>query len=273
MSSSLTGLKILVPESRELDLFTAMLEAESATVLRCPLVRILDLEEPAEALAWIDSFIAAPCDDLILLTGEGLRRLLALCASDEPRLAGFKDAVAKTRTITRGPKPARALREIGLAPVLAAATPTSAGVLEALDGEDLNGRRIGVQLYPGDGAQHLIASLRERGADVIPITPYRYATQSESALVADAIRAIIARDIGMVAFTSTPQIDRLISVARDMGEESAFLAAMKQTPIASIGPVVDAVLEKHDLKPAVRPETSFHMKPLVRAIMAWRASN
>ncbi|MDO8287912.1 MAG: uroporphyrinogen-III synthase [Parvibaculum sp.] len=272
MNTKLDGLKILIPESRELDLFASMLEAESATVLRCPLVSILDLEDPTEALAWIDSFIAAPFDDLVLLTGEGLRRLLKLCASDETRLEKFKAALAKTRTITRGPKPARALREIGLAPILAAATPTSLGVLESLEGEDLKGRRIGVQLYPGDGAQHLITSLKERGADVIAITPYRYATQSEAAKVADMIRAIIARDIGMIAFTSTPQIDRLISVARDIGQESAFLSAMKETPIASIGPVVDNVLEAHGLKPTVRPESSFHMKPLVRAIVAWRAA-
>jgi len=272
MNTSLSGLKILVPESRELDLFATMLEAESATVLRCPLVRILDLEDGSEALRWIDGFIAAPFDDLILLTGEGLRRLLSLCKADETRLAKFKDAIAKVRTITRGPKPARALREIGLAPVLAAATPTSAGVLNALEDEDLKGRRIGVQLYPGDGAQHLIVSLRTRGAEVIPVTPYRYATQSESAQVADMIRAIIARDIGMVAFTSTPQIERLISVARDIGLEDKFLAAMKEVPIASIGPVVDDVLATHGLKPTVRPETSFHMKPLVRAIVAWRAA-
>ena len=55
---ALAGLKILVPESRELDLFAAMLEAEGAVALRCPLVQILDLEDSSEADTWIDRCIA-----------------------------------------------------------------------------------------------------------------------------------------------------------------------------------------------------------------------
>ena len=65
--------------------------------------------------------------------------------------------------ITRGPKPARVLRELGLQPGLAAATPTSRGVLDALAGEDIGGRGIGVQLYPGAPGS-LLAALHDRGA-------------------------------------------------------------------------------------------------------------
>src|SRR3546814_18116028 len=88
MSGKLDGLRILVPESRELDLFAAMLEAEGGDVLRCPLVSILDLEDRAEADAWIDLFLRAPFDDLLLLTGEGLRRLMGLCARDDRQEIG-----------------------------------------------------------------------------------------------------------------------------------------------------------------------------------------
>ena len=73
-------------------------------------------------------------------------------------------ALGRLRTVTRGPKPARALRELGLSPGLAAGMPTSEGVLQALAHETVAGRHIGVQLYPGDGAQHLVDSLRARGA-------------------------------------------------------------------------------------------------------------
>src|SRR3954468_23975708 len=108
---ALSGLKILVPESRELDLFAAMLEAEGAVTLRCPLVQILDLEDSSDAETWIGRCIAGDFDDLILLTGEGLRRLLALSGTRHEALVA---ALRRLRTITRGPKPARALREIGL---------------------------------------------------------------------------------------------------------------------------------------------------------------
>jgi uroporphyrinogen-III synthase len=264
---ALAGLKILVPESRELDLFATMLETESAAVLRCPLVRILDLEDSSDADAWIDRCIAGGFDDLVLLTGEGLRRLLTLSKARHDTLV---EALGRLRTITRGPKPARALREIGLSPGLAAGVPTSEGILQALAQEDVAGRRIGVQLYPSDGAQHLVDSLRARGALVSVITPYRYASETETGQVSDAIKAMASGEIGMIAFTATPQVERLVKVAQECGLLQELSRGLSHTPIASIGPIVDEKLRLHGFTATVSPQSSFHLKPLVRAIMAWR---
>src|SRR5207302_6264262 len=124
-----------------------MLEEQGAETLRCPLVAIVDALDPAPVEAWLRRAIAAPFDDLVLMTGEGLRRLCGAAerAGLEP---GFREALGRMRTITRGPKPARALREIGLSPGLRAATPTPEGVIAALSGGELAGRRIGVPLAP-----------------------------------------------------------------------------------------------------------------------------
>jgi uroporphyrinogen-III synthase len=264
---ALTGLKILVPESRELDLFATMLEAEGGVVLRCPLVQILDLEDTGAAQGWLDQCIADMFDDVVLLTGEGLRRLFTIAGAQRDALAA---ALGRLRTVTRGPKPARALREVGLSPGLAAAIPTSEGILQALADQNIAGRRIGVQLYPGDGAQHLVESLRSRGAIVTVVTPYRYASEAENGQVADAIRALAAGEIGMIAFTATPQIERLVKVAQETGLADELARGVARTPIASIGPIVDEKLRQHGFAVTVRPENSFHLKPLVRAIMAWR---
>ena len=211
---TLAELKILVPESRELDLFATMLEAEGATVLRCPLVQILDLEDSADADAWIDQCIAGDFEDVILLTGEGLRRLFTLSGTRREALIA---ALGRLRTVTRGPKPARALREVGLSRGLATTIPTSEGVLQALAQEDIASRHIGLQLYPGVGAQHLVDSLRARGGQVSIVTPYRYASEAETGQVSEAIRTLAAGEIGMIAFTATPQIERLVKVAQDCG--------------------------------------------------------
>src|SRR6185437_16224453 len=108
----LAGRRILVPESRELDLFARMLEERGAEAVRCPLVTIHDVEDPAPVEAWLKRLGAEAFDDLILLTGEGLRRLLGVA-----RRGGMERqvvaALGKLRTITRGPKPARVLRELG----------------------------------------------------------------------------------------------------------------------------------------------------------------
>ena len=109
--TTLTGRTIAVPETRELDVFSSMLERRGATVLRCPLVTILDAPDPQPILQWLREFNGGACDDLILLTGEGLRRLLACIDKHEPALRDpFVQRLAAVRKITRGPKPARALR-------------------------------------------------------------------------------------------------------------------------------------------------------------------
>jgi uroporphyrinogen-III synthase len=267
MAGALNGLTILVPESRELDFFAELLKAESASALRCPLVQIRDLDDTTECDVWIEQLIAGSFQDVIWFTGEGLRRLLSIAERSGCR-APFVAALGRVRTITRGPKPVRALRELGLAPSLAAPTPTSQGVLDSLANEDIGGRAIGVQLYPGEGGLALLAKLRERGAKVFPVTPYRYTSQAETNQVTEAIRMLIDGRIGMIAFTSSPQVERLVEVAREAGLEMELREAFRRIRIAAIGPVVEETLRSHGVTEVLRPESNFHLKPLVRAIAA-----
>lgn len=270
MEHTLDHLSILVPESRELDLFAGMLEASGAAVRRCPLVTILDLEDTGPAEAWIDQLIDGAFEDAVWLTGEGLRRLLTIC-DDTGRRAAFIGALGSIRSITRGPKPARVLRELGLAPGLDVATPTSQGILDALNGEEITGRSMGVQLYPGDGGLPMVKSLQNRGASISCVTPYRYASQAHTSQVEDAIRTLAAGSIGVVAFTSSPQIDRLFEVARAAGIEDKLRQGLAKTLIAAVGPIVEETLHRYDLAADIRPQRSFHLKPLMRSIAAaWR---
>ena len=266
MTGALDGLTILVPESRELDLFAQLLEAEGAAAVRCPLVQILDLDDTSEAEAWSERLIAGGFQDVIWLTGEGLRRLLRI-AERNGRRTEFIEALGRGRMITRGPKPARALRELGLHPGVAATTPTSQGVLNALASEDISSRSIGLQLYPGEGGS-LAAALRDRGAVVAPVAPYRYASQAEAEQVIEAIRMLAAGNIGMIAFTSSPQVERLIAVAREAALEPQLREIFTRVRIAAIGPVVEETLRRHGVTNILRPDTSFHLKPLVRTIAA-----
>jgi len=272
MSGKLDGLKIVVPESRELDLFCGLLEAEGAVAVRCPLVKILDLDDMRELDAWITRFVAGAFDDLVLLTGEGLRRMARRAEALDVKDA-FAAALGRIRTIVRGPKPVRALRELGLAAGVAARLPTSQGVLDAFAGEDLKGRKIAVQLYPGHGGDWLIAQLKERGAAVAAVTPYRYASQAETGEVAGIIRSMAEGAFDMIAFTSSPQVERLTEVAREAGLERELAAGLQRLRVAAIGPVVEDALKVLGIAGVIAPAGAFHMKPLVRAIAAaWSKS-
>lgn len=262
----LRGRRVALPEAREAERLALMLREQGAETLSCPLVGIAAAADPAPVRAWLDRFVAAPFDDLILLTGEGLRHLDAVaegCAMGP----AFRDALSRARKITRGPKPARALREIGLAPDLRAAEPTTGGIIALLTGEDLRDHRVGVQLYPGAGSQ-LADFLRDAGAVPDPVTPYEYASRADDEKVAALIDELAAGGIDVIAFTSGPQVRRLFEVAKAGQRLERLEAALRLTIVAAVGPVVAAELQQHGVTVTVMPTGAYFMKPLVSAITA-----
>jgi len=268
MTGPLSGKRIAVPESRELDLFARMLEEQGAQTLRCPLVAIRDLDNPAPAEAWLKRLIAGTFDDLILLTGEGLRRLIGIAqrASIE---APVIVALGKLRTITRGPKPVRALRELGLKAGLSANEPTTTGIIAALAHENLHGRTVGVQLYPGNLNTPLLDFLTQAGAAADPVLPYAYASDADADRVAELIGAMADGALDVIAFTGSMQLERLAEVAHTRGLDAQLRDGLARTKIAAIGPVVSAAIEKIGGRVAITPAGgSFHLKPLITAIVA-----
>src|SRR5882757_10612568 len=195
-SQPLTGRVIAIPETREIDIFAAMLERRGATVIRCPMVAIRDAPDPAPVLQWSREFAQGSCDDLILLTGEGLRRIVACLDRNEPALKeGFLDSLTRVRKITRGPKPARALRELGLKPDIAAETPTTEGVIASLQAHELKGRRFGVQLYGTEPNRRLVDFLKGAGATVSTVAPYVYADAADDEAVLSLLKRIRAGEV------------------------------------------------------------------------------
>jgi uroporphyrinogen-III synthase len=262
---TLAGRTIAVPETRELDVFAAMLERRGATVLRCPLVAIADAPDPRPVLDWIRWFNAGTCDDLILLTGEGLRRLLGCIDKNEPALrADFVAQLARVRKITRGPKPARALRELGLKSDIAAEPPTTAGVIASLAAEHLADRNVGVQLYGTEPNTPLIDFLESAGACVRAVAPYIYASKSDDAAVNALLDRMSRGEVDAIAFTSMAQVDRLFAVA----PAAQVNAALARTRVAAVGPVVADALAQRNVRVASMPQDSFFMKPLASALEA-----
>jgi uroporphyrinogen-III synthase len=260
---TLTGRTIAIPESRELDVFASMLERRGAAVIRCPLVTILDAPDPAPILDWIRHFSAHAYDDLILLTGEGLRRLLACIDRHEPGLReSFIAALGRVRKITRGPKPAKALRELGLKPDIAAERPTTEGVIDTLRQEPLAGRRITVQRYGTQPNVALESFLEAAGANVATVAPYIYADAAADSAVLDLLNRMADGQVDVIAFTSSPQVERLFAV----GSPELVKRALERTEVAAIGPIVATTLAKHDIAVKLMPQDSYFMKPLTTAI-------
>lgn len=266
MSGPLANCRIALAECRELDLLARMLEWEGAEAVRCPLVAIRDAPDSAPVEAWIRRVIAGECDDLILYTGEGVRRLVGFADR-----AGLRDdfvaALGRVNKITRGPKPVRALREIGLSPDLAVKVPTTDGIIAALEGNTLRERSVSVQIYGQEPNLKLTAFLEAHGATLDLVAPYIYASEADDHRVAALIRALGEGRIAAIAFTSSPQVQRLAEVAGKAGLAETLRQELARIKVAVIGPVAADALARLGVSPDAMPHTSYSMKPLVQAII------
>jgi len=261
--ASLSGKRIALAEARELDLLAAMIEREGGTVLRCPLVSIIDAPDAAPVEAWVRRAIAGDLQDIIFYTGEGVRRLLGFAAR-----AGVTDAfiaaLRSIRKITRGPKPVKALREIGLSSDLAAEGPTTDGLIAALEKQPLEGRRIGVQIYGQTPNAQLLAYLARRKATADIVAPYDYASAADDEKVLRLIADMAAGKVDAIAFTSSPQYARLAEIADK--SQMQLKTALERTKVVVVGPIMAAELSAHGVRCDAMAEGPFSLKPLVRAI-------
>jgi uroporphyrinogen-III synthase len=266
MADRLNGYRILILETREEAQFSRLLVEQGADVVQCPMFTIHDAPDPAPIEAWIGRFVDKPFDDLVLTTGEGLRRLMKVVRRINAEPA-FVAALEKARKFARGPKPGRALRELGLEPQVTTEKPTSEGIIEMLSRIDLRGRRLGLQLYPDKDHSRLIGAIAAQGAEVDPVLPYVYDAQAAEPNIITAIDEMAEGRIDAIALTSSGQARRLFDVARAHQCEARLREGLERTPIASVGPVVADELKAHGLRPEISPaEGAYFMKPLISAM-------
>ena len=247
MADRLNGYRILILETREEAQFSRLLAEQGADVLHCPMFEINDAPDPAPVEAWIRRFIAKPFDDLVLMTGEGLRRLMKV-ARNAHLEADFVRAIGKARKFARGPKPGRALREIGLEPEVTTEKPTSEGIAEMLSRVDLRGHRVGLQLYPDKDHSALVGAITAQGGNVDTVLPYVYDAKAAEANIVTAIDEMAEGRIDAIALTNLGQVRRLVEAARAHGREEELLKGLDRTQIASVGPAVSGELESHGLR-------------------------
>jgi uroporphyrinogen-III synthase len=267
MSDRLNGYRILILETREEAQFSRLLTEKGADVLQCPMFTIHDAPDSVPIEAWIRRFIEKPCDDLVLMTGEGLRRLTKVARRMNVE-QDFVAALGSARKFARGPKPGRALRELGLEPQLTTEKPTSGGIAEMLARFDLRGHRVGLQLYPDRDHSTLIGAITAQRAEVDTVLPYVYDAQAADANIVTAIEEMAMGRIDAIALTSSGQVRRLMDVAQAHHCEDRLREGLKHTPIASVGPVVSDELKSHGLRTDIYPANdAYFMKPLISAMV------
>jgi uroporphyrinogen-III synthase len=249
------GEQVVSFESRRAREIAAIIESHGGEPRVAPSMRETPLEENPEALAFAEQLFAGKIDLLLCLTGVGTRYLAEVIAARHG-LERFVEALRGIPIVARGPKPVKALRELGAPPTITVPEPnTWREVLATLDAHQLPrpGSRVAVQEYGVTNAD-LVRGLEERGATVAPVPVYRWALPEDLAPLRDAIRALVAGEARIVLFTSAQQVHHLFQVAATMGETERLRDALARGMVASIGPTCSEALREHDLPVHLEPE-------------------
>jgi uroporphyrinogen-III synthase len=263
----LVGRTVAIAESREAYLLSRMLEEKGATVLGYPLVKIVDSPDVEAVDAFVRDLSSGRLDALILFTGEGVRRLVAAAK----RIGMEAEAIASLRsiwTVTRGPKPARALRELGVLPAQPTEHPTTEGILEALQGREWKGARVGVQLCGDVPNDRVVEFLVRAGAVPSTVSPYAYVPATDDEKIIQLVRNMASGTVDVAAFTCSVQVERLFAAAKARGIDDSLRRGLKRTKIAALGPVVATALRDRGCGVDIIPRRSFYMRALLNEIVA-----
>lgn len=253
-TSGIGGLTVMAFESRRAPEFESLIRRHGGEPIVVPSMREVPLESNTAALDFLRRLEAGEIDDVLMLTGVGLRTLVETVAAECPpeRLAQL---LGSATLVARGPKPIAVLKSLGLAPDVRVPEPnTWHEVLASLDAEaPVAGKRIAVLEY-GKPNDELIAGLASRGADVVRVPLYRWALPEDTRPLREAVSHLAGGSIDFVLFTSSRQVDHVMDIAGELGLADDVRAQAAHLVVASIGPVCSEAVHRHGLPVDLEPE-------------------
>lgn len=235
------GLRVLSLESRRAKEMEALIRREGGDPFVAPSVQERALDDHGEAIRFVERLEAGEFDMVICMTGTGLAFLRdqVVAHSSAARLGA---ALRRVTIVSRGPKPLPILSEIGARAQIVVPEPnTWKEIVETVAAR--TERSIAVQEY-GRPNLEMNAALEQLGACVTPIVLYRWELPADVGPLQAAARGLAERQFDVILFTSSIQLDHLMTIADAVGLQAEVLSALREyTAIASVGPVMTASLE------------------------------
>jgi uroporphyrinogen-III synthase len=228
-----------------------LIRREGGDPFVAPSVQERALDDHREVLGFVERLYAGEFDLVVCMTGAGLAFLRDLAAADS-KLELLAEGLRNTFIVSRGPKPVPILRELGAHAEIVVPEPnTWKEVVDAVASRPE--RRVAVQEY-GRPNNEMKAALEALGATVTPIAIYRWDLPPDLGPLREAARRLAARDIDVVLFTSSIQLDHLFQIAQEMGIAADVRASLiDYAAVASVGPIMTEALESMHLHADIIP--------------------
>ena len=240
-------LRVCSFESRRADEMRSLIERNGGVATVAPSMREVPIEQNVAAFEFARELLAGRIDVVVFMTGVGARALLQAIETQFDR-AEFLEALERTVTVVRGPKPTAVLREWNVRIDHRAPEPnTWHEVLATLDAHvPVSGKTVAVQEY-GQPSDEFYGELERRGANVLRVPVYLWDFPEDTAPLRAAIRSTIAGEFDVLMFTSAQQVENVLRAAAEEGLRDEWARAAGRTFIASVGPTCSEKLREEGL--------------------------
>ncbi|ULA62383.1 MAG: Uroporphyrinogen-III synthase [Nitrospira sp.] len=241
------GIAVAAFESRMAVEMTRLIERYGGHPSVAPALRERPIQDNPTALRFGVRLIEGQVDVLVLMTGVGTTALFDILKARHP-MSSIMAGVKQVALVARGPKPAAALKVLGIAPTLVVPEPnTWVDVVSTLDEyRPVKGLRVAVQEY-GSSNPEFLEALRVRGADVFPVPVYKWGLPEDLAPLRLVLADILAGTVAAMLITNAAQIDHVMQLLEQEGKVPLFREVCKTIVVASIGPVASERLRHYDL--------------------------
>jgi len=251
--ANFNGLQIAALESRRAEDMDRLISKSGGVAHVSPSMREVPIEPNRGAIDFAYRLMTGQVSVVILMTGVGFRYLLRSVEKHVDRQR-FLDSISDVVTICRGPKPAAALREVGIKATYRVPEPnTWRELLQTIDSEfSIANQIVGLQEYGVTNAS-LIAGLEARGATVEPVQVYGWEFPEDTTPLEENIRSLAAGQRDMLLLTSAHQVVNMLRMAEQLNLVESLRQGLHGTVIASIGPTTTQMLEECDIHVDMEP--------------------
>lgn len=251
------GMSIAALESRRADDMDRMIAKFGGRPAVSPSMREVPIEPNRDAIDFAHQIMTGEISTVIFMTGVGLKFLIKAIERHVDRQR-FLDCLSDVVTICRGPKPAAAMKELGLTATRRVPEPnTWRELLQTIDGEHgpaipIANQTIGLQEY-GITNKSLIAGLEARGATVRPLQVYGWEYPQDVEPLRRNVQQLADGQHDALLLTSAHQVVNLFRMAEEMNCVDQLRGGLKKIMIASIGPTTTGMLDEMDIHVDMEP--------------------
>ena len=247
----LAGFTVAVTADRLRTEQVELLRRRGLDVIEGPAIRTVPLVDSADLQEVVHELVETPPDFTVLLTGLGVRSLLAAAESISlgDALVG---ALSESSIVARGPKSAGAAMTAGLEVDWRAPGERASEVVEHLQAAARQGARIAVQ-RDGGSDPYVADALRDLGGDVVDVCVYAWGVPDDRAPALRVVRLVAEERVDAVTFTSAPAVRNFFAIAN--GLHDRVVAGMNASVIAAaVGPVAAEALVDAGVAAPLVPE-------------------